>query len=377
MASASSDRVFTDRSLLDPDTIPAVFEHRDAERDALRTVLSPALWGSGPATALITGPPGAGKRTTVAVVTARTDTPGDRPAPRLVPVACTGEATAYDLAITTTNTLAGEDVLAASGYTREAAFGRLRDRIVDAAAPPVVRLDGVERLDPAELEGFLGGLCDESAACGVVAVADDRESLPRGVRERFHGAIDVAPYDTATERAILSDRAERAFTDGACPAATVERALDRADRGLRDALRLLDSAGDRVASAGRETVAPDDVDAADRTLREQRLRDRIDDRSRHERLTLAAVLDGDGAQRFADLYANYCDRCAAADVDPNRERSVHNYLDALVTSGLLTAERRRSPAAGTHFAYQAAVDRTVLRQSLVAVDDAVSRSERQ
>lgn len=364
--------VFADRSLLDPEAIPPVFDHRDADCEAVQTILSPALWGSGPATALIAGPPGAGKRTIVAVVTARADPPGGRPGPTLVPLTCGPDTTAYDLAIAATNTLVGDEVLASSGYTREAAFGRLHDRIARSPAPPVVRLDGVKRLAPAELDGFLARLLDTTAACGVVGIADDptaRDALGRGVLERFHGEISVEAYDAATERAILAERAERAFRAGACPDATVDRALDRADRGLGTAIELLDSAGERADAAGSETVEPDHVDAASRTVREQRLRDRIADRSRHERLALAAALDGDGPQRFAELYASYRDRCAAAGVEPNRKRSVHNYLDALVTNELLTAERRRSPDAGAHFAYQVRADHDILRQSLAAHED--------
>ncbi|MFB6162217.1 MAG: Cdc6/Cdc18 family protein [Halococcoides sp.] len=376
MASAPTESPFADRSLLDPDAIPPAFDHRDATREALRTVLSPALWGSGPATALIAGPPGAGKRTAVAVTVDRAERPGDRPGPTLVPVACEPETTGYELAIAATNTLVGDGVLATSGYTRETAFRRLRHWITQAAGPPVFRLDGADRLDPAELEVFLGVLFEESVACGVVAVADDasiRERFPRGVLDRFHGEIGVPPYDEATERAILADRAEHAFEAGACPDETIDRALGLSDeRGLRTALELLDAAGDLARAAGADVVDPTHVDRADRDLRAERLRERIEDCSRHERLVLGAVLDGEGEHRFADILERYRDRCAAVDVDPNRKRSVHNYLDALVEAGLLAAERRRSADAGTHFAYRPGVD----RDALEGVLDAVNRSER-
>lgn len=364
---------FADRSVLDPDALPPTFEHREATLEALRTVLSPALWGTGPATALLAGPPGAGKRTAVAVTVDRAATPGDGPDPVLVGVDCAADRTAYDLAIGATNALVGDEVLATSGYTRETAFRRMRHWIGQADGPPVFRLDGIDRLDSAELERFLASVFDAPVVCGMVGVADDpavRDELSRGVLDRFHDEIAVPAYDAATERSILADRVERAFEDGACPSATVDRALEFAsdDRGLRTALELLAAAGDLAEASGASVVEPALVDRADRERRERRVRDRIESRSRHERLVLEAVLDGDGEQRFAEVYAGYRDRCAAVDLDPNRRRSVHNYLDALVEADLLAADRRRSPDAGTHFAYRPGADAEFIGGALVEID---------
>lgn len=368
--------MFTDRQVLTADYRPERLDYRSAEIEALRSVLSPAVYSGGTATALLCGPPSQGKRTAVELAV---EAMASRPAandPHVLPVDCPDGATAYRLAIAATNAL-GADALAESGYTRETAFRRLRGRTRDADGLPVLRFDHVQRVDPAEFESLLAGLLDGPGElpCAIVAVADClayRNDLDVETRRRLDRELYVGPYDPDQRRSILADRVAAAFRPDACPEAVLEQccsAAESTDGPLRTAFELLRLAGDRAVEDGAATLAPEHVERATVELERARLIDALGARTLHERRTLAAVsAAADG--RFDSIYDAYRRRCRERGDSPNRERSVHNYLDALADADLVDATERRSSAGGRYFEYAVVPDAELLDEALAALEPA-------
>lgn len=368
--------VFSDRQVLTADYRPERLDYRGAEIEALRSVLSPAVYSGGTATALLCGPPSQGKRTAVQFAV---EAMASRPAandPQVLPVDCPDGATAYRLAIAATNAL-GADPLAESGYARETAFRRLRGRTRDADGLPVLRFDRVQRVEPAEFESLLAGLLDGPGElpCAIVAVADClayRNDLDVETRRRLDRELYVRPYDVDQRRSILADRVAAAFRPDACPEAVLEQccsAAEGADAPLRTALDLLRLAGDRALEDGASALAPEHVDWATVELERARLIDALEGRSRHERRTLAAVSAADDG-RFDSIYDAYRRRCRERGDSPNQERSVHNYLDALVDAELVAATEKRSSAGGRYFEYALVPDAELFDEVLAALDPA-------
>lgn len=372
----ASAAVFADRSVLESEYLPASLAYREAELAALRTVLSPAIRSCGTACCLVCGPPAQGKRSAVHLASEEL---GRRPGAAetsVVPVECPPDATAYRMALAATNALSDGNTLAESGYSREAAFRRLRGRLRDADGTPVLRLDGVQRLDPPELEGLLAGVFDAPGdlRCAVVAIADDlayRNALAVETRSRFDRKLYVGAYDPEEWRAIVEHRVRNAFDEHACPESVVDQcclhAAD-ADAPLRAAFDVLRLAGDAVAEREDRTLAIEDVDRAWSRLERERIVDLLESCSSHEQRTLAAVATVDSG-RFDALYDDYRRRCEAADVTPNRERSVHNYLDALAAADLLSVTERRSSAGGRYFEYELVPDGDTVAATLDDVGD--------
>lgn len=373
-SAATPADVFSDRQVLSTSHLPRRFDHRESEIGRLRTALSPALWSGGPSVVFLAGQPAQGKRTAVAVlcesITASTE-------PTVVPVDCTGPTTAYDLAISVTNTQRSDEELASSGHTRETAFRRMRRAVREADTTPIVRLDGVDVLDPSEVSRFLAGLLDSgSIACGVVLIADDvsyRNELPLPVRQRFHDEVYFETYDSATIREIIGERVTRAFVDGACPGGVIDACVDIVDDAaapLRLGLNVLERAGEDAVDEGATTLTVEHLRAAHQTLKRERLGESIGNLAPHERRTLRAVFEADDG-RFTAVYERYERHCEREGVDPNQERSVHNYLETLTSVGLVETEERRSSDGGRLFEYRCRADATALRDALdaVATDD--------
>lgn len=370
-----SKSVFDDRDAFAASHRPDRFEYRDEEITTLRSVLSPAIASGGTASALVCGPAATGKRTAVAITVETVQSRTAGADLRFVPVECPIDATAYKLSIATTNALLDEDALAESGYTRETAFRRLRGQIRDTDGTPVLRFDRVQRADPMEFEKLLAGLFDATGdlPCAVVAVADGlayRNELAVETRRRLDGVLYFSPYDHAQRHSIVDDRVTAAFCPGACPDDVVARCLSYAettDAPVRRAFEVLRRAGDEATTAGVATLRLAHVDQAISAVERDRLAETLEGCSPHERRTFAALASvGDG--RFESIYEAYRQRCREQDVSPNRKRSVHNYLDALVEADLVEATERRSAVGGRYFEYSVVPDVDLAEASLAAID---------
>lgn len=370
-----TDDGFADRSVLDVDRVPDRFPFRDAELDAIRTALSPTVNSGETTCVVLCGPSGQGKRTAV-TVTAKRGGRSDGPEPRLVSVECDAESTAYRLAIATTNALSEEESLAESGYSRETAFKRLRGRIRDSDRPPVLRLDHAQRVDAMEFETLLAGILDATGTlpCAIVAVADGlefRNGLDVETRARFDAELHFSPYDAHQRREIVEDRCAAAFHPDTCPDRVIEACLARADRAdapLPTAFDLLREAGDLAAARASTQLTTDDVEHAHAIVQRDKLVDAIERCSPHERRVLTAISTIEESQ-FADVYEGYRRQCRLEGVPPNRERSVHNYLDTLVDAGLVAATEARSSTGGRYFEYSLVPDADLVETLLGSVEE--------
>jgi len=373
---------FFNESVFDPSHTPEQFRYRDAERAVLRSVLSPAVRSGATACFLVCGPRAGGKRTAIDLAIDALESAEDALSVQRATVNCDLDGTAYRLAIAASNALPGEDSLAESGYSRETAFRRLRGRLRDVDGVPILRLDHVQRVDPEELEALLAGLLHGTQAVpgAVVAVTDSldyRNELAVDTRTRFDQEIYFGPYDTSQRESIVRDRASAAFDPAGCPDDVLDRCLEFAastDAPLSTAFDVLELAGRRGADSGADALTIDHVEDATDVVQRRRLRAAIERCSTQERRTLAALLDAE-EPRFGPIYESYRRHCRTDGVTPNRERSVHNYLDALSDAGLIETSEGRSSAGGRYFEYELVHDPDAVRAALSAVETDDSKEQ--
>ena len=296
----SDETLFRDPEVFEFAFLPEQLHYRDAQVRELAFLLRPALRGGSAGSAVLRGPPGTGKTTTVrrifAAVTEETQ--------RIVPayVNCRHDRTP----------------LAVFGCVFEQAFGyappsrhldgikrgiaaRLRDR--DAA--PIVCLDDANELIPA---GTYNTLLYQILRLyerwdvrkpGVFAVASDLSlnlyaEADESVRSVFHPTeVFFPPYGKAEVRGILADRVRQGLYPGVVSTSLLDRiaGIAAGEQDVRVGIDLVRLAVLRAEGNGRRQVTAGDVTAAARAVVAPVLRARAAGLSESERALLYRIAE--------------------------------------------------------------------------------------
>lgn len=335
------ETLFRDPEVFEFTFVPEQVHYRDVQVRELAFLLRPALRGGSAGSAVLRGPPGTGKTTTVRRIFAEVAETTKKVIP--VYVNCRHDRTA----------------LAVFGCIFEQAFGY---------APPSRHLDGIKR-------GIAARLRDRDAAL-IVCLDDANELIPAGtyntllyqilrlyekwdvrkpgvfavasdlglnlyaeadesVRSVFHPTeVNFPPYTKAEIRGILADRIRQGLYPGVVSTSLLDRisgiAADEQD--IRVGIDLVRLAVLRAEGDGRRRVAPADVTAAARAVRSPALRDRVAGLSEGERALL---------YRIAELSVAGTDMIGGAvfeevqDYLPVGKTTYHEHLNGLARAGIV------------------------------------------
>jgi len=289
------ETLFRDPEVFEFTFVPEQIHYRDVQVRELASLLRPALRGGSAGNAVLRGPPGTGKTTTVRRIFAEVAETTRRVVP--VYVNCQHDRTA----------------LAVFGCIFEQVFGYappsrhlngikqgIATRLRDEDASLVVCLDDANYLIPA---GTYNTLLYQILRLyekwdikkpGVVAVASDLSlnlyaEADERVRSVFHPTeVFFPPYGKAEVRRILGDRVRQGLYPGVVSKSLLDRiaGIAAGEQDIRVGIDLVRLAVLRAEEDGRRRIANSDVTAAARAVVAPVLRARAAELSESER-TLA------------------------------------------------------------------------------------------
>jgi archaeal cell division control protein 6 len=250
-SATGENRIFRDENALLPDYLPSELPGREREVKELVYCLQPASENRQPEHALLYGPPGTGKTSVARFVLKQLSEYSQRPLP--IYINCWESPSRFSILSEIADALG--EMLPRRGIAADEILSRVFEIAKKEERILVVVLDEADRLEASEGGvQILYDLCRagelHSLKTAVIAITNDEEfhtRLDARVRSSFvQHTYNFKPYGVPQLKEILSQRAEKAFFEGAlsddvvplCAAIAVKRGGD-----ARVAFALLRSAG--------------------------------------------------------------------------------------------------------------------------------------
>ncbi|MDE1798252.1 MAG: AAA family ATPase [Candidatus Micrarchaeota archaeon] len=337
--------LFADESVLRPEFMPDELLGREREMRELAGYLQEAARGRAPPATLLIGPPGTGKTTTSKLLLKQLEEVSRKPL--ALYINCWETPTRFGilnaLVIGLGDMLPRRGIAVDEVVARLNEIGRRQERI------PIVVLDEADRLlaSPAHEDRVLYDLSRAQEALGLkvglIAISNDT-ALPVKLDARVRSSltnhrIDFAPYNPAQLKAILNERAGRAFRPGALDAEVVPLCAAvgaKAGGDARVSLHLLWAAGKKAESAGAKKVEVAHVkaaqsggaveEAATPAVRKTQGLDEMD-----ARIIALISKAGKNGLESGEIYKDF-------GAGENEQRNIRNRLLRLEKSGLIAGE---------------------------------------
>ena len=339
----SDQTLFRDPDVFELTFVPEHLHHRDAQVRELAFLLRPALRGGSALSAILRGPPGTGKTTTVRRIFREVTEETQRIIP--VYVNCRQDHTPLAVYGSIFRQVCGYPAPLAGRYLDDVKEG-IAARLQDRNAALVVCLDDADELLPA---GTYNTLLYQILRlyekwdvrkAAVFAVTSDlglnlgAEADP-SVWSVFHPTeITFLPYTKTEIREILADRVRQ----GLYPRVISKVLLDRiagiaaSEQDVRIGIDLVRAAVLRAEKDGRRRVGSDDVTAAARAVTAPALLARAGRLSASERALACwiAKRSHDGADMASGTVFE-----AAQEYLPVGKTTYHEHLNALTRAGIV------------------------------------------
>jgi cell division control protein 6 len=360
------ESVFRDERVFEIDYVPETFKHRETQMETLQYALRPAVRGSRPLNAVVRGPPGTGKTTSVLKLF---DELATRSGIHTVRVNCQVNSTRYAVFSQLFRSMFDYEP-PASGISFKSLFEDITDELVENDDVLVVALDDVNYLfyeneASDSLYSLLRAHEEQGGArVGVIVISSDpdldvMDELDSRVQSVFRPEdVYFNVYDEREIYDILRARADRGFHDGVLDDDTLSYVAElTADSGdLRVGIDLLRRAGLNAEMRASRVVEREDVDDAYEKSRYVHLSRSLRTLSENEAHLLRVIAEHDGDQA-GEVYDAFSDE---TDLGYTRYSEIVNKLDDLgVIDATYTDVDGRGRSRSLQLAYdaQAVLDR--------------------
>ena len=371
--------IFVSKEVLSEDHQPDQILERDEEIDQYRHALQDVLFGRTPQNVMLYGKAGLGKTAvTKYMMEALQDEVTKRPdadALHVHELNCNGNSL-YTVVRTLVNRLLPEHAseFPKRGLGTADAFEELYTQLDRIGGTHLVVFDEIDHLDDVDTLLYelprarsIGHITNSKV--GVIGISNNytfRQSLSPKVKDTLmETEISFSPYDASELRAILADRADRAFVEGACDDSAIARAAAIAakDRGnARQAIDLLRVGGEVARRSDADRVDDSHIVKAQELVQRGRLRNRIEDQTQHAQLLLETVAyieqHGKSPVRSRTIKDRYESVAESHAVDPlTTLKSIQNHLSDLHMLGFLQRwDRNHGEGGGRYYEYQLDLD---------------------
>ena len=335
------ETVFRNERVFEIDWVPETFKHRDTQLQSLQYALKPAVRGSRPLNAIVRGPPGTGKTTSIEKLF---DELNPRSGVHAVRVNCQVNSTRYAVFSRIFESIFAYEP-PASGVSFKKLFGQVADRLIDQEEVLVVALDDVNYLFyENEADDTLYSLLrahetHPGAKVGVLLVSSDLgleliEQLDSRVQSVFRPEEVYFPvYDVPEIVDIFHERIKRGFHDGVVDPAVIDRVAELTAEGgdLRVGIDLLRRAGLNAELRASRSVDLEDVEQAYEQSKHVQLSHKLRGVGASEKALIRVIAENEG-KRAGDVYEAFA---AETDLGYTRYSELINKLDKL---GVIEAE---------------------------------------
>ncbi|QCC47218.1 Cdc6/Cdc18 family protein [Halobellus limi] len=371
--------IFAAKEVLSEDHQPDQILERDEEIEEYRHALEDVLFGRTPQNIMLYGKAGLGKTAVTkymmeALQTEVTERP-DAEELHVHELNCNGK-TVYAVVRTLVNELLPDTAsdFPKRGLGTADAFEELYGQLDRLGGTHLIVFDEIDHLDAVDTLLYelprarsIGHITNSKV--GVIGISNNytfRQSLSPKVKDTLmESEISFSPYDASELRAILADRADRAFVDGVCEESAIARAAAIAakDRGnARQAIDLLRVGGEVAKKRGDTHVDDTHIVAAQELVQRGRLRNRIRDQTQHAQLlleTLAYIEQHEEAparsKAIKNRYEDVADSHAVAPL--TTLKSIQNHLSDLHMLGFLRRTgQNHGEGGGRYYEYSLDLD---------------------
>ncbi|OIO20799.1 hypothetical protein AUJ17_05645 [Candidatus Micrarchaeota archaeon CG1_02_47_40] len=350
--------IFRDKDVLSPHYVPDVLPFREGEVEKIMLVLSGALKGMRAGNLFIYGKTGTGKTCSVRHVMKKF-MQMESPA-KTVYLNCR----IYNSKYKVMHKIAKEFIpeLEKSGFGISLIYEKLIEWLAGGKIQLIVVLDEIDMVkDLNELVYTLVRTNDELLGGGISVVGISnrlsfKEMLdPRSKSSLCETELTFAPYDAEKMKAILKQRLEQGFVQGAVDesALNLAAAIAATESGdARYALRLLLRAGEIVDAGGGQRIDDSHVEEARRSVEGDMIKEVIQTLPENQRIVLYAVAnlsqkggrysklggneDGENFLLSGEVYEEYSRVCNSLCVKKRSARWYREYLNELEMLGLIT-----------------------------------------
>lgn len=265
------ETLFKERDLFELDYLPEHFLHREAQMNALKFCVRPALQGARPINALCLGPPGTGKTTALIKLFEEIEAHTSKVVPVLVN--CQMDSTRYAVFYQLYKKISGH-APPSSGISFKRIFEKVAQASADKDQVLIVALDDINYLfHEKEVDHVLYSLLRAHETCpgakmGVIGVLSEptlNYVLDPRVVSVFQPEEVIFPLYIREElREILSRRVQLGFYPGVMDEEVLEAVVDNTEKSgdLRVGIDLLKRSGLSAEKRASKTISIQDVESS-------------------------------------------------------------------------------------------------------------------